>query len=75
VDSGGASVAELEAVTQNEENNYDPEAGKGLCSVLQCPVNGFICIFSCFFFIWLVILHFVCHEWINLSVTAYRKRK
>jgi len=51
VDSGCASVVELEAVTQNEESNYDPEAGKGLCSVLQCPVNGFINIFSCFSFI------------------------
>lgn len=55
MESGGGAIAELEAVTQNEENNYDAVAGKGLSSVLQCPVNGFI------FFSFSFSLHIACN--------------
>ncbi|ESW19842.1 hypothetical protein PHAVU_006G159700 [Phaseolus vulgaris] len=41
VDSGCASVVELEAVTQNEESNYDPEAGKD-CSNLSNEINAVV---------------------------------
>ncbi|KOM53514.1 hypothetical protein LR48_Vigan09g217300 [Vigna angularis] len=41
VESGGGAIAELEAVTQNEENNYDAVAGKD-CSNLSNEINDIV---------------------------------
>ncbi|CAJ1962283.1 unnamed protein product [Sphenostylis stenocarpa] len=41
VDSGGTAHGEQEAVTENEENNYDAEAGKD-CSNLSTEINEIV---------------------------------